>query len=41
MMQHIFESIGKILEWGGGSDASKKVMEILGNIFGEIGIGLY
>ena len=29
MLNHIFESIGKILEWSGGSDASKTVMDIL------------
>ena len=36
MLNHIFESIGKILEWSGGSDASKTVMDILANIFGKI-----
>ena len=37
MLEHICESIGKILEWGGGSDASKKVMDTLAKIFGGIG----
>ena len=36
LLTHIFESIGKILEWAGGSDASKTVMDILANIFGKI-----
>lgn len=38
MLNHIFESIGKILEWSGGSDASKKVIEILAEIFNPIGL---
>ena len=38
MLEHIFKEIGQILEWATASDASKKVMEILENIFGEIGI---
>lgn len=38
MLNHIFESIGKILEWSGGSDASKTVMDILAEIFNPIGL---
>ena len=36
MLNHIFESIGKILEWSGGSDASKTVMDILANILAKL-----
>ena len=38
MLNHIFESIGKILEWAGGSEASKKVMEILAEVFDPVGL---
>ena len=32
----VCRKLGKILEWSGGSDASKTVMDILANIFGKI-----
>lgn len=38
MLNHIFESIGKILDWSHASDASKKVMEILAEIFNPVGL---
>ena len=33
ILNHIFTEIGQILEWAGASDASKKVMEILAEVF--------
>ncbi len=33
MLNHIFTAIGWILEAAGGSEASKKVMEILAEVF--------
>lgn len=41
MMQHIFESIGKILEWGSASDTSKEVIAEIAKFFGDLNIGLY
>ena len=36
ILNHIFTEIGQILEWASASDASKKVMEILAEIFNPV-----
>lgn len=36
MLEHIFTAIGWILDWSHASDASKKVMEILAEIFNPV-----
>ncbi len=38
MLEFIFEKIGKILDWSGSSGDSKTAIEILKNIFGDLGL---